>query len=159
MNVSQSKRDESGVQAQAQTQELPGKLLKEARLAQQIGEREAADRLNWMPGYVAIIERDEYEALRAPAFARGYVKAYARLLQIDEDRVLTAFDRLRGEIKPGAPQRIETHSMQLQHTGLGVVTGLAVLLLLVFALWWFGGKDSNREAGQANPNDSLVDER
>ena len=171
MSPNQSKQLDAAAPVEAL--ESPGELLKEARLAQEIGEREAADRLNWMPGYVAIIERDDFEALRAPAFARGYVKAYARLLRIDEERVLAAFDRLRRERAPGVPVRIETHSLQLQHTGLGVVTGLAVLLLLVFALWWFGGKGSSEEgtsslypsslelernqvAGQASRNDSLA---
>lgn len=160
--------------ASVQVQESPGQLLKVARLAQDIGERETADRLNWMPGYVAIIERDDYDALRAPAFARGYVKAYGRLLKIDEEQLLASFDRLRGERKPGVPERIETRSMQLQHTGLGVVTGLAILLLLVFALWWFGGQKEEQvgavpglpdstepaqfqPAGQADSNDPLVE--
>ena len=58
----------------------PGTLLKTAREAQQLSEREVADRLNWMPGYTAIIERDDFQALRRPAFARGYVKAYGTML-------------------------------------------------------------------------------
>ena len=55
-------------------------LLRAAREAQGMTEREAADRLNLMPDYVGILERDDYQALRSPPFARGYVKAYGRLL-------------------------------------------------------------------------------
>jgi len=48
----------------------PGTLLRTAREAQKLSQREVADRLHLMPGYPAIIERDDYQALRHPAFAR-----------------------------------------------------------------------------------------
>ena len=59
-----------------------------------MSEREAADRLNLMPNYVAILERDDYQALRSPPFARGYVKAYGRLLGLDERQLMSVFDAL-----------------------------------------------------------------
>ncbi len=51
------------------------------------------DLLNLMPGYVAILERDDYQALRSPAFARGYVRAYGQLMELDEAELLRAFDQ------------------------------------------------------------------
>jgi cytoskeleton protein RodZ len=123
----------------------PGTLLKAAREAQGLGEREVADRLNMMPGYVAILERDDYQALRSPAFARGYVKAYGRLLELDEEQVLGAFDVLRAATRDPGRKRVETRPLQLQRTGVGVVVGLTVLLLLVLALWWQGGSESGQE--------------
>ena len=75
----------------------PGAMLKAERLAQDMPEREAADRLNWMPDYVAVIESDNYDKLRSPAFARGYVKAYTRLLGLDQDVLIAAFDRNQEE--------------------------------------------------------------
>jgi cytoskeleton protein RodZ len=115
----------------------PGLLLKKARKAQGMSEREAADRLNLMPNYVAILERDDYQALRSPPFARGYVKSYGRLLSLDEQHLMSVFDKLN-VAEPAQPEkRIETRPLQLQRTGLGVVIGLAVLLLLVVALWWW----------------------
>lgn len=117
----------------------PGTLLRTAREAQALSEREAADRLNLMPDYVAILERDDYNALRAPAFARGYVKAYGKLLGLDEEELLAAFDELRASDQAREQKRVQTRPLQLQRTGLGVVIGLAVLLLLVLAMWWWRG--------------------
>jgi cytoskeletal protein RodZ len=113
----------------------PGSLLKAAREQQRMTQREAADRLNFMPNYVAILERDDYQALRSPPFARGYVKAYGRLLGLDERHLLAIFDELV-QVKP-AQRRKRPQPLQLQRTGLGVVIGLGVLLLLVVALWWW----------------------
>ena len=115
----------------------PGALLKKARLAQGMSEREAADRLNFMPNYVAILERDDYKALRSPPFARGYVKAYGRLLGLDEQHLLSVFDQAHPTLPAPQEKRIETRPLQLQRTGLGVVIGLGVLLLVVLALWWW----------------------
>jgi cytoskeleton protein RodZ len=115
----------------------PGSLLKKARKAQGMSEREAADRLNLMPNYVAILERDDYQALRSPPFARGYVKAYGRLLGLDEKHLMSVFDELRVAEPVQRGKRIETRPLQLQRTGLGVVIGLGVLLVLVVVLWWW----------------------
>jgi cytoskeleton protein RodZ len=118
----------------------PGTLLKAAREAQGLSEREVADRLHLMPGYPAIIERDEYTALLHPAFARGYVKAYGKLVGVDENSLLNAFDRLRAEAAAPEPRKVRTRPLQLQHTGLAVVIGLVLLLLLVLAIWWWRGE-------------------
>ncbi len=115
----------------------PGTLLKAAREAQELSLREVADSLHLMPGYPAIIERDDYRALRDPAFARGYVKAYGKLVGVDEQRLLGAFDRLRAEEAVPEPKPVRTRPLQLQHTGLGVVVGLLLLVLLVLVVWWW----------------------
>ncbi len=138
----------------------PGSLLKKARMAQCISEREAADRLNLMPNYVAILERDDYQALRSPPFARGYVKAYGRLLGLDEQHLMSVFDAVNVVEPVQQEKRIETKPLQLQRTGLGVVIGLGVLLLLVLALWWWeqgrGGESLPllNEGAQMHPGDT-----
>ena len=130
----------------------PGALLKAAREAQGLPEKEVAERLHLMPGYISILERDEYEALRSPAFARGYVKAYGALLGLDEGRLLAAFDRLRASRQVAVEPRADTRPPQLQRTGVGVVVSLAFLLLLVVALWWWqGGGRTAAETGEVLP--------
>jgi cytoskeletal protein RodZ len=131
----------------------PGTLLKAARVAEGMSEREAADRLNLMPTYVAILEQDDYEALRSPPFARGYVRAYGRLLGIDEPELLALFDELAASAPGRERKRIETRPLQLQHTGLGIVVGIGVLLLLVCVLWWWQG--GREEQGQLSSNPEI----
>ena len=75
-----------------------------------------------MPGYVAIIERDDYQALRSPPFARGYVKAYGRLLGLTRASCWQAFDRLREQQSPaGENARAPgaARPLHLQRTGAG----------------------------------------
>lgn len=115
----------------------PGTLLRAAREAQGMTEREAADRLNFMPNYVAILERDEYQALRSPAFARGYVKAYGRLLGLNEQNLMSVFDEQKVAEPAPSEKRTAHRPLHMQRTGVGVVIGLGVLLLVVIALWWW----------------------
>ena len=119
----------------------PGAMLKAAREQQEISQREAADLLNWMPEYVEIVERDEYTALRRPSFARGYVKAFGRLVDLDESILMAAFDALGPRSGGGrdSPAKEYRTPLQLQKTGLGVIVGLGSLSLIIAALWWWQG--------------------
>ena len=114
----------------------PGLLLKAAREKQGMTEREAADSLNLMPNYVEILERDDYKSLRSPPFARGYVKAYGRMLGLHEETLMSVFDQINVVTPIQNERRKDTRPAQFQRTGFGVVVGLGVLLLLVVALWW-----------------------
>ena len=130
----------SELSSQAGAPSSPGPLLKHEREAQGMSQREAADRLNWMPDYVAVIENDSYEKLRNPAFARGYVKAYARLVGLNEENLLSAFDehrRLNASAKIVSKKR--TRPLHLQRNEFGMFVGLGALLLLVFFMWWRSG--------------------
>lgn len=135
----------------------PGSLLRAAREAQQLGEEEMAAHLNWLPGYVAIIERDDYRALRRPAFARGYVLAYGKLLDVDETLLLEALKQLKVTELERQQKMIRTRPLQLQRTGVGVIVGLTVLLLLVLGLWWWQGQAVHPEpvAGNGAPGVEL----
>ena len=128
----------SDVSAQVDAFVTPGTLLRSARQAQGMSEREVEDRLNLMPGYVTILERDDYQALRSPAFARGYVRAYGQLMNLHEEELLRAFDEQRDQLSE-EKKRVETKSLQLQSTGLGVIVGLVILMLLFAGLWWWQG--------------------
>lgn len=121
----------------------PGMLLRAAREARGLTAREAADRLHMMPDYVGILENDDYASLRSPAFARGYLKAYCRLLELKEDEVLALYERTAPQASAATAPLCGNRPPQLQRTGLGVVTGLGVLLLLVLILWWRGGDDES----------------
>jgi cytoskeletal protein RodZ len=122
----------------------PGAMLKAAREQREFSQREAADLLNWMPEYVGIVERDEYTALRRPSFARGYVKAFGRLVELDESILMDAFDAQDTRIGGTANSAVKgpRTPLQLQKTGLGVIVGLGSLSLIIVALWWWQGSVS-----------------
>ena len=85
-----------------------------------------------------MIEGDRYDELRRPTFARGYVAAYCKLLEVDAVEVLEAFDEFRPEWDSSVkPRKVVTRPLQLQHTGAGVVIGVVVMAVMVAGLWWW----------------------
>ncbi len=131
----------------------PGEQLRVARLSMNMPEDEVAERLNWLPSYVSIIERDDYTALRRPAFARGYVKAYGKLLGLEESTLMQAFEGLQGDNSAGAAARRVTgkRPAPLQRTGLGVVVGLVVLAVLLAGLWYWQGLQAAETVTEVAP--------
>ena len=138
----------------------PGEQLKAARLRINMPEEEVAARLNWLPSYVSIIERDDYTALRRPAFARGYLKAYGKLLGLDESTLMQAFEGLQGDNTAGAAARRVTgkRPAPLQRTGLGVVVGLVVLAILLAGLWYWQGLQAAETVTEVAPWSSAEEE-
>ncbi|MEQ9465658.1 MAG: helix-turn-helix domain-containing protein [Haliea sp.] len=120
----------------------PGAMLQAAREARGLSPLDVSQRLNWLPEYVAFIERDEFQRLRRPAFARGYVRAYARMLGLDEIIVLAGYDEVAPAPAISSTRVSSRRPLPLQRTGLGILLGLGVLALLVLGLWWAQSGDT-----------------
>lgn len=78
-----------------------GKALREAREVRGYTIDEVASRLKLPPRYVHALENDDFAALPEPTFVRGYVRAYARLLRLDEEALLASCARV--EIRAPKP--------------------------------------------------------
>lgn len=72
----------------------PGATLREARLRRGLSPEQVTAETNISPRYVQALEEDDYSALPGQAFARGYLRRYAQLVQVDADALVPAFDRL-----------------------------------------------------------------
>jgi len=60
-----------------------GDRLRQAREAQKMSIDEVATRLNLKPAIVQALEKDQYQHLPCAAYARGYLRGYARLMRLD----------------------------------------------------------------------------
>lgn len=116
----------------------PGARLRAAREALGVSPREMADRLNWVPTHVAVIEEDRFEELRGAAFVRGYLRAYAKALNLDEDEIVAAYAALQPE-QDEAPAPAPSPSPVAapgQKTGWSVVFGVVVSIVIIGGIWW-----------------------
>lgn len=71
----------------------PGQVLAAARDAVGVTRREVAEALNLPLRTIEAIENDDEARLPAKVFARGYIRAYAKLLEIDPDPLVVMLDR------------------------------------------------------------------
>ncbi|GJL83456.1 MAG: hypothetical protein DHS20C01_30900 [marine bacterium B5-7] len=66
----------------------PGLVLSEARQELKWSIEDVAANLNLRVRVIESLESDDYSDLPGPTFVRGYLKAYARLLGVDESEVV-----------------------------------------------------------------------
>jgi cytoskeleton protein RodZ len=115
----------------------PGGRLREARAIARLGLDEVATRLRLDRRVVEAIERDDYTSLPQPTFVRGYLRSYARLLDLPSGPIVEAYDRL-GFTPPGLvpdiSSRPETRSTDMP---VRLVTyALVASLVLLGVAWW-----------------------
>ena len=78
-----------------------GERLAEARRAQQISVLEVAKELHLDEHKVRALERNDFDVLGAPVFAKGHLRKYAQLVGVDEDDVFADYYRLtRQDVAP-----------------------------------------------------------
>jgi cytoskeleton protein RodZ len=70
----------------------PGRRLAEARAARNLSVAEVAQQLKLSASQVEALEADAYDHLPGPVFVRGFVRNYARLLDLDADELLALAD-------------------------------------------------------------------
>lgn len=123
----------------------PGDRLRNARLALDIDIAKIANRLHLTTDVVEALERDDYSEMTARVFVRGYLRNYAREVNLSPDSVLEQFDQIWPEserpMKITTPPRLASDSHPGNHwstifTWLIVLSGVAL-----FLVWWQGYLD------------------
>ncbi len=137
----------------------PGARLKAAREAAGYDLARMAAQLHISPDQVAALENDSFDRFPARVFVRGYLRKYARLVQVSVDEVLAQFDAAWPEGRGSAPlKRVGSHRPQVG-SGHGVVRAVSWALLLgivvLFFVWWSGYlRDLDTDHGGAGTGDN-----
>src|SRR5882757_5618295 len=78
-----------------------GDRLEEARKRKGISIREAAETTKIRGDYLQKFEANAFDVDLPPLYVRGFLRSYARFLELDPDRLVSDFDALDGrESKP-----------------------------------------------------------
>ncbi|HSH29516.1 MAG TPA: RodZ domain-containing protein [Thiohalobacter sp.] len=137
-----------------------GSRLREARERKGISPAEVAAQLHLHEHIIVALEQGDHDRLPAPIYVRGYVRAYARLLGLDEEELLALYQPAespelrtvgmpppaqRALVQPRLPWRI------LGLLLLAVIGGLALVVLP--GLWErFSGDDPDTAVGTEAPS-------
>lgn len=114
----------------------PGEKLQRARQARKLEVTEMAQRLNLSPGVVRALEADDYRILPNATFVKGYLRSYARALEINGDELVRAYEAITGcseavKVEPiAAPMISDTRRNQRK-----VLLALGLLVVLGAGLW------------------------
>jgi cytoskeleton protein RodZ len=129
--------DESVVQ---DSNRFPGERFVIAREAKHLSQTAVADELHLPPRYIGWMEEGAFEKLPSLVFARGYIRAYAKYLNIDSNELIAAFDRLYREDSKAKP--IQTVDKIQQQVKLGdpiikLSVWVFVICLIAATVWWW----------------------
>ncbi len=116
----------------------PGASLRQAREASNLDRNTIAAQLHVSPSIVDAIEQDDYARLPAPVFARGYLRSYARLLDLAAEPLLADYNRVAHSEPPALMlrEKIETQMPGNSWHARWAGSGLIILMGLLFYLWW-----------------------
>jgi cytoskeleton protein RodZ len=118
----------------------PGDSLRQARELKGWSVAEVAAQLNLTPQRLAQLEAGAFDKLPGTTFARGYIRAYAKLLEMDQNRLVMEFDQFTGTDATGssvhALGRIE-EPVRYSQSILRLVSFLLLLALIGGGfVWW-----------------------
>lgn len=118
----------------------PGETLRKARESKNLAQAEVAQQLNLTLRALTQVEAGAFDKLPGHTFARGYIRAYAKLLELDQDRLVADFDAYTGTDSAGssvhALGRIEEPTHLAQNLLRFISVGLLLGLLAVSFFWW-----------------------
>lgn len=115
----------------------PGTLLRQAREAREMSLDDVSAVLHLDVELIAALEADDYENLPASTFVKGYLRGYARLLNLNADTLVEAFE-CQGCREAYVVADISISSQAGSNDVLMKIVTLGVILALIVLifLWW-----------------------
>lgn len=130
----------------------PGRRLREIRERRKFSVQQVASDLNLTPATIEALEKDQFERLPGPVFARGYLRSYAKLLDVPPEPLVAAIGG--PSLDPPKTENVSVHRpmpMSRRYAPIkGIVSTLAVLSILTGAGWWAWDHWYQQGAGAAD---------
>jgi len=124
----------------------PGERLQAARIQQGLSLDDVADRMHLSLSILKAIEDNNFEEITAPIFVKGYLRAYARIVSLNEDEMILQYLDFYSEEDPP----ISSTSNILPELSVGDArikwtTYLVILVLGVLLVAWWWNREQNSE--------------
>ncbi|CDL81153.1 cytoskeleton protein RodZ [Xenorhabdus szentirmaii] len=145
-----------------------GQILRQAREKIELSQQNVADRLCLKLSTVRDIEEDTVPSNIAPTFFRGYIRAYAKLVQVPEPEILGVLDKQipSKTIKTSPMQSFSAGKTRKKRDGwLMKLTWVVIIVLLgMTCLWWWQNYKAQQTelssmAAQSNAHIATGDEQ
>lgn len=115
-----------------------GGQLRKAREVASLSVDDIASDLRIHVNYIEALEKNNFEILNGPTYVKGYIRNYARLLEIDADPLVEAYQSSVGEeripVWSGSQQPLHKGSSHRKSMLTGSVI-VALALLVLFGIW------------------------
>src|ERR1035437_842579 len=120
-----------------------GEQLRATRESKGLTIAEVAKSLKWGPRQVEALEADDWPSLPCKTIIRGFVRNYARLLNLEPDPLMRSLEQMNLpqapelEMVTGVPVKISEESQVDRRNYVRVFSGLFILILAVMVSFFF----------------------
>jgi cytoskeleton protein RodZ len=135
-----------------------GERLAVARREQQISVLEVAKELHLDEPKVRALERNDFEVLGAPVFAKGHLRKYAQLVGVDEDDVFADYYQMTRQ-EPIPPVVIGKSRARQELSPGPWIAAIIVILVAAASYWWFALESETAVAPETTPEEALQPEQ
>ncbi len=111
-----------------------GELLKRERELREVTLNEVTVATRIPPRFLEAFEREDWDKLPGGVFNRGFVRAIARYLGLNEENLLSEYDLAYGEQRVAVPTLADDPIPSPPKWAI-TAAGIAILLLIVGVLW------------------------
>jgi cytoskeleton protein RodZ len=122
-----------------QTHIALGDQLQAARIQQGLSIEDIASRMHLSLGILQSIEANDFDDLTAPIFVKGYLRAYARLVSLNEDEIIQRYVEQYSNDDPPistslqmAPE-ISAYDSRIKWTTYLII----IVLIALLSVWWW----------------------
>ncbi|MEH6443449.1 MAG: RodZ family helix-turn-helix domain-containing protein [Oceanospirillaceae bacterium] len=118
----------------------PGSRLQKAREALGISQKSLADDLYLPRNYILWIEEGAYEKLPSMVFCRGYIRAYAKLVNESGEELIELLDNIYGNQNIKAPLMSVSKINEQVKVGDPIMKWSSLLFIIILCglvFWWW----------------------
>ncbi|HEY8085651.1 MAG TPA: RodZ domain-containing protein [Methylophilaceae bacterium] len=151
---------ESLTEAEPPKPRLPlGATLRAARENIKLEVEDVAQQLRMSPHQVVALEQDRHTALPAPTFVRGFIRNYARLLQINAAPLLEAYQQMQPDSQLHSSISLKLESIPITNHAqksfrLYLLTSF--LLIVLGSGWWLYMEWSDKQVKAHSAHTAVV---
>ncbi len=122
--------------------ETAGNVLSSARIGWKLSLEDVAGNLNLSVDTISALEKDEYSQLPGYTFVKGYIRSYAKLLELNPDdviaRVLLEPEQLAEIPSVKSSIKLKSKPLRKKNRPLGKIFRVLMVTLLLIGLGLFG---------------------
>ncbi|MEO6696686.1 MAG: RodZ domain-containing protein [Gammaproteobacteria bacterium] len=127
------------VDANLKTEAGLGTRLRLGREKLGLTTKDVAAQMHLDPRHIEAIEREDFSSVAAPVFVRGYLRSYARLLNLPADPIVQQYESLAGVSPPplkGCPIGDATPAGEADRSVRWISYAVVVGSVILALVWW-----------------------
>ncbi len=152
---------EPGPETKEQHTPSASEMMVVARERSGLSQKEVADQLYMTVAFIRYIDEGAFDKIQKPAFIKGYLRSYARVVRASGDEVVIRYDSALQAAEQNVRIRGVTEETvgSVNFTGPVLQTGLIGLLgvaVVVGMVWWFASSGEDEVVVVSQPESNPV---